>query len=63
MVIIGRNYINKVGEVMDKVNSIMNDIGGRRPLAVFLNSNSHKENLIIDVKYGFNRLLTTPVMV
>ena len=63
VVIIGGKYLNKVGDVMEKVNSVTNDVGGVRPLAVFLNSNKFKENVNIDVKYGLERYKHSPVMV
>ena len=63
IVMIGGKYLNRVGDVMDKVNSVTNDIGGVRPLAVFLMSDNFKENIIIDVDHGFERYQSTPVMV
>ena len=63
IVIIGGKYLNRVGDVMEKVNSVTNDVGGRRPLAVFLISRNYKENLTIDVDYSFDRFKSTPVMV
>ena len=44
-VMIGGKYLNRVGDVMEKVNAITNDVGGVRPLAVFLISNNYKENV------------------
>ena len=35
-VIVGGKYLNKIGSVLKKVDSITNDIGGTRPLAVFI---------------------------
>ena len=61
VIIIGGDYLDKVGEVMEKVNT--NYIVGKRPLAVFLISKSHNERLKINVNYGFDRLKSTPVMV
>ena len=60
---IGGKYLNKIGDVMEKVNSVTNDVGGTRPLAVFLISNDNKKELIIDIKYGFERYKSTPPMV
>ena len=63
-VIIGGKYLNIIGEIMEKVNSVTNDIGGSRPLAVFIMSkNNYKENVNINVDYGFDRYRSTPVMV
>ena len=62
-VIIGGKYLNMVGDVMEKVNNITNDVGGINSLAVFIISNSYKENLVIDVDYGFERSKHFPVMV
>ena len=63
IVIIGGKYLNRVGDVMEKVNAITNDVGGIRPLAVFLISNEFNEDVIIDVNYGFERYKHSPVMV
>ena len=63
IVIIGGKYLNRVGDVMEKVNAITNDVGGIRPLAVFLISNKFKEDVFIDVNYGFERYKHSPVMV
>ena len=62
-VIVGGKYLNKIGSVMEKVDSITNDIGGTRAMAVFIISNSNKDNIDIDVNYGFDRYRSTPVMV
>ena len=62
-VIVGGKYLNQIGDVMEKVNSVTNDVGGVQPLAVFLISKNIKENVIIDVNYGFERYKSTPVMV
>ena len=62
-VIVGGKYLNKIGSVMEKVDSITNDIGGTRPLAVFIISNTNKDNIDIDVDYSFDRYRSTPVMV
>ena len=63
IVMIGGKYLNRVGEVMEKMNSVTNDIDGRRPLAVFLIGKNHKESMNIDVDYSFDRFKSTPVMV
>ena len=63
IVMIGGKYLNRVGDVMEKVNSVTNDIDGRRPLAVFLIGKNYKENMNIDVDYSFDRFKSTPVMV
>ena len=60
---IGGKYLNRVGDVMEKVNSVTNDVGGVRPLAVFLISNKFKEDVFIDVNYGFERYKHSPAMV
>ena len=62
-VIVGGKYLNKIGSVMEKVDSITNDIGGTRPLAVFIISNTDKDTIDIDVDYSFDRYRSTPVMV
>ena len=62
-VMIGGKYLNKIRDVMEKVNSVTSDVGGTRPLAAFLISNDNKKKLIIDVKYGLERYKSTPVMV
>ena len=62
-VIVGGKYLNKIGSIMEKVDSITNEIGGTRPLAVFIMSNSKEENLNIDINYSFDRYRSTPVMV
>ena len=62
-VIVGGKYLNKIGSVMEKVDSIINDIGGRRPLAVFIISNNDKDNIVIDINHSFDRYKSTPVMV
>ena len=48
---------------MEKVDSIINDIGGTRPLAVFIISNNDKDNIVIDINHSFDRYKSTPVMV
>ena len=62
-VIVGGKYLNKIGSVMEKVDSIINDIGGTRPLAVFIISNNDKDNIVIDINHSFDRYKSTPVMV
>ena len=61
-VIVGGKYINKIGDVLEKVNSVAKDLG-IRPIAVFLISNYYKEYVIVDIDYGFERYKSTPVMV
>ena len=63
IVMIGGKYLNRVGDVMEKVNSVTNETGGVKPLAVFLNSNNIRENVFIDVDYGFERYKHSPAMV
>ena len=60
--IIGGKYLSLIQKVMEKVNSVTNDIG-LRPLAVFLMSKNYKLNVKIDVDYGFSRDKATPVLV
>ena len=62
-VIVGGKYLNKINSVMEKVDSITNDIGGTKAMAVFIISNSNKDNIDIDINYGFDRYRSTPVMV
>ena len=62
-VIVGGKYLNKIGSVMEKVDSITNDIGGTRPIAVFIISNTNKDNIVIDINHSFDRYKSTPVMV
>ena len=62
-IIVGGKYLSKLGEVMEKVDSVRDDLGRIRPLAVFLNSNNYKEDIIIDIENGFERSKGTPVMV
>ena len=53
-----------LGDLMEKVNSVTNDVGGIRPMAVFLMSNNnYKDNVNINVDFGFDRYKSTPVMV
>ena len=63
IVMVGGKYLKRIGAVMEKVNSIDNDVGRARPLAVFIISNDYKDNVTIDVNHGFERLKLTPVMV
>ena len=63
IIIIGGKYVDRVGDVMEKVNSVANDLGRARPQAVFIFGRNYKENVIIDLEYGFDRLRSTPVMV
>ena len=62
-VIVGGKFLNKIGSVMEKVDSITNDIGGTRPIAVFIVSNTNKDNIVIDINHSFDRYKSTPVMV
>ena len=62
-IIVGGKYRNKIGSVMEKINSITNDIGGTRPHAIFIISNTNKDNIDIDINYSFDRYKSTPVMV
>ena len=62
-VIVGGKYLNKIGSVLEKVDSITNDIGGTRAMAVFMVSNNDKENIVIDINHSFDRYKSTPVMV
>ena len=63
-VIIGGKYLRMIRKVMEKVNSVTNDVGRSRPLAVFLiNDKKYKESIDIDVDYGLDRYKSTPVMV
>ena len=62
-VIVGGKYLNKIGSVMEKVDSITNDIGGTRAMAVFIISNNDKDNIVIDINHSFDRYKSTPVMV
>ena len=48
-VIVGGKYLNRIGSVMKKVNSITNDIGGTRPMAVYIMSNTNEDDLDIDI--------------
>ena len=48
---------------MEKVDSITTEIGGKRSMAVFIISNTNKDDIDIDIDYGFDRYRSTPVMV
>ena len=63
IVMIGGKYLKRVGNVMEKVNSVTNDVGGRRPLAVFLISKNYKQNMTLDVDDSLDRFKSTPIMV
>ena len=63
IVMIGGKYLDRVGHVMETVNSVTNDLGGRKPLAVFLITKNYKEIMTIDVDYSLDRFKSTPVMV
>ena len=60
-VVVGGKYLNKIGSVMEKVDSITNDIGGTKAMAVFIISNSNRDN--IDINYSIDRNRSAPVMV
>ena len=62
-VIVGGEYLTKIGSVMEKVDNVTNEIGGKRPLAVFIISNINKDNIDIDINHSFDRYKSTPVMV
>ena len=62
IVIVGGKYLNMIGEVMAKVNSVTNYFGGR-PLAFFLISHNYNMNISIDVDYDLDRYKSLPVMV
>ena len=61
-VIIGGKYLNLIEEVMEKVNSVTNDVGGNIPMAVFLMSKNNN-NVYIDIDSNIQRQKLTPVMV
>ena len=63
IVMVGGKYLHRIGSVMEKVNSVTNDVGGRKPLAVFLISKNYNENMNIDVNYSLDRFKSSPVMV
>ena len=54
-IIVGGKFLNKIGSVMEKVDSIANDIGGTRAMAVFIISNNDKDDIDIDINYDFDR--------
>ena len=62
-VIVGGKYLNKIGSVMERVNNITTNIGKKRPLAVFIISNTNKDNIVININHSFDRYKSTPVMV
>ena len=62
-VIVGGKYLNKIGSVMERVNNITTNIGKKRPLAVFIISNTNKDDIVIDINHSFDRYKSTPVMV
>ena len=61
-VIIGGKYLTMIGKVMEKVNSVTNDVGGNIPMAVFLISKNNN-NVYIDIDSNIQRQKLTPVMV
>ena len=63
LVFIGDRYHKYVGKIMEKINSFSNDIGGTRPLAVFLIKSIYNKDLVLDLNYGFDRFQSTPIMV
>ena len=63
IVMIGGKYLNRVGDVMEKVNYITKDVGVVRPLAVFLMNSNINDNVYIDVRYGSERYKHSPAMV
>ena len=62
-VVIGGKYLKMIGKVMEKVNSVTKDVGRLSNSVFLINENNHKENINIDVDYGFDRYKSTPVMV
>ena len=62
-VIVGGKYLNKIGSIMEKVDSITNDIRRTRPMAVFIISNNNIVDIDIDINFSFDRYRSTPVMV
>ena len=63
-VIIGGKYLDMIGDVMEKVNSVSKDVEGTRPMAAFLiSNNNYSQKINIDVDYGLDRYKSTPVMV
>ena len=61
-VIIGGKCFTMIGKVLEKVNSVTNDVGRSRPMAVFL-INENKYNIDINVDNRFDRYKSAPVMV
>ena len=60
MVFVGGKYLDKIGDVMEKVNNVTNDVGfENRPQAVFVIDD--RKNIHVD--HGLNRLKSTSVMV
>ena len=59
---VGGKYLNMIGDVMAKVNSVTNYFGGR-PLAVFFISHNYNEHISIDIDYDIDRYKSLPVMV
>ena len=45
IVIVRGKYLTHLGDVMTKLNDVTNDVGGTRPLAIFLKSN---QNIYLD---------------
>ena len=62
-VIVKGKYLNLMNDVMEKVNSVTNDVGGVRPLAVFLFNDEFKESFDIDINDSLERSQSIPVMV
>ena len=58
IVIVGGKYLNMIGDVMEKVDNVTLDVGGR-PLAVFLISQNYNDNINIDVDNSFDRRYST----
>ena len=58
IVIVGGKYLNMIGDVMEKVDNVTLDVGGR-PLAVFLISQNYNDKINIDVDYSFDRRNST----
>ena len=60
----GYNYNVRGREDFREYNGWNNGtMGGTRPLAVFLINDNFKENVFIDINYGFERYKHSPVMV
>ena len=45
IVLVGGKYLNHLGDVLSKLNNVINDVGGTRPLGIFLQTN---KNIIVD---------------